>query len=55
MSRADALIGTPGEIDWYSHPLVGQVDYAISVLGASNGNTALLGLIAPLYTSKALF
>jgi len=41
MSRADALIGTPGEIDWYSHPLVGQVDYAISVLGASNGNTLL--------------
>ena len=41
MSSADALIGTPGEIDWYSHPLVGQVDYAISVLGASNGNTLL--------------
>jgi hypothetical protein len=39
MARADDLIGAPGEVDWYTYPLVGQVDYVISALGASNGNT----------------
>lgn len=41
MARVDEIIGTPGEIDWYTYPLVGQVDYVITALGASNGNTLL--------------
>lgn len=41
MAKVDEIIGTPGEVDWYTYPLIGQVDYVITALGASNGNTLL--------------